>query len=146
MSKKLTVIICVTESNLEVVKLLEMRINLFHLYYKNFVDYLVVDYALNDNISKEIAVFCTKHSWIYVKYDDVEYNKVKAINFGIKASKTEFIIIEHLDVIKKSMVYYSEIYKHILEEIIECWNKKTFNFYIIPTVQLDNLSFKKKNI
>ena len=131
LTKKITSVLRISGSYHEFKDRLETRADLFHCFYESFVDYILVDYGTDDNASEKIAAFCLEHSWTYLRVLCAENNIAKATNFGIKASKTEFIIIEDIDVI-----HSSDFYKNVLEKIIVYWDARPFNFYTIPVVYL----------
>lgn len=131
--KNLTAIIRVSGKFSDFESNFNVRSFLYSKYYKNDVNYLIVDYCENNGDSKEIKLFCQKNGWEYIKCPDANsLNSSRAINTGIKYASTEFIVIEDID-----LIHTKNFYKDIQNKLIAKWDEKPFNFYTFPVAYLD---------
>lgn len=139
MKRNLTAIIRVSGDFSDFENNLTVRANLFKNYYSEYVEYVLVDYSEDPNNCQKFKDFCQTNAWEYVQCKNCSsLNSSRAINEGIRYAKSEFLILEDID-----LIHPANFYKEIHKKLLENWNARGFNFYTIPVAYLNQSESNK---
>lgn len=96
------------------------------------VESLIIDYGCPENVAVEIKDFCLERNYTYCRTDPnpTEFSLAKSRNVGIKKARSDWLIMEDVDV-----VYEKHFYQKLIPEL-EHLADTPFDFLTIPVAYL----------